>query len=147
VTSNAIKAYRPLYFSLGDETGIADLSAFWDFDFSEPSLAAMRDWLKEHYASLDALNQEWGSAFAGWEQVMPMTTQEAIWRPGQNFAGWADFKEWMEVAFARAVKSGTAAIHAADPQAVAAIEGGQNRGLGRVRSLSPRARHRRNGAL
>jgi hypothetical protein len=50
--------YRPLYYNLGDETGIADLAAFWDFDFSEPSLAAMRDWLKERYGSLTALNQE-----------------------------------------------------------------------------------------
>jgi hypothetical protein len=35
--------YRPLYYNLGDEAGVADLAAFWDFDFSEYSLAAMRD--------------------------------------------------------------------------------------------------------
>ena len=38
--------YDPLYYSLGDETGIADLSAFWDFDLSPGSLAAMRVWLR-----------------------------------------------------------------------------------------------------
>ena len=27
--------YRPLYYNLGDEAGVADLAAFWDFDFSE----------------------------------------------------------------------------------------------------------------
>jgi hypothetical protein len=127
---NVMKAYRPLYYSLGDETGIADLSAFWDFHFSVSSLAAMRDWLTDRYASLDSLNREWGSAFTGWEQGMPMTTQEAVGRSNQNFAGWADFKEWMDVAFARAVESGTAAIHAADPHAVSAIEGGQIAGWG-----------------
>ena len=26
--------YRPVFYSLGDETGIAELAAFWDFDFS-----------------------------------------------------------------------------------------------------------------
>jgi hypothetical protein len=122
--------YRPLYYNLGDETGIADLAAFWDFDFSEPSLAAMRDWLKERYGSLTALNQEWGSEFARWEEVKPMTTREAMQRADQNFSAWADFKEWMDVAFARAIEGGTKAIHEADPDAVAAIEGGQIPGWG-----------------
>jgi hypothetical protein len=122
--------YRPLYYNLGDETGIADLAAFWDFDFSEYSLAAMRDWLKGRYGSLTALNQEWDSNFARWEEVKPMTTREAIQRSDQNFAAWADFKEWMDVAFARAVASGTKAIHDADPDAVAAIEGAQIPGWG-----------------
>jgi hypothetical protein len=124
------RAYRPLYYNLGDETGIADLAAFWDFDFSEYSLAAMRDWLKECYGNLTALNQEWGTEFDRWEQVKPMTTREAVQRSDQNFAAWADFKEWMDVAFARAIESGTKAIHQADPEAVAAIEGAQIPGWG-----------------
>ena len=56
--------YRPLYYDLGDETGIADLGAFWDFDFSDPSLRAMRVWLREIYGGLDALNREWGTRFS-----------------------------------------------------------------------------------
>jgi hypothetical protein len=122
--------YRPLYYNLGDEAGVADLAAFWDFDFSEYSLAAMRDWLKERYGNLTALNQEWGSEFGRWEEVKPMTTREAMQRSDQNFAAWADFKEWMDVAFARAIESGTKAIHKADPEAVAAIEGAQIPGWG-----------------
>jgi Beta-galactosidase len=122
--------YRPLYYNLGDEAGVADLAAFWDFDFSEASLTAMRDWLKERYGSLTALNQEWAYVFARWEEVKPMTTREAMQRSDQNFAAWADFKEWMDVAFARAVESGTKAVHKADPNAVAAIEGAQIPGWG-----------------
>ena len=122
--------YRPLYYNLGDEAGVADLAAFWDFDFSEYSLAAMRDWLKECYGSLTALNQEWGTEFGRWEQVKPMTTREAMQRSDQNFAAWADFKEWMDVAFARAIEGGTNAIHKADHEAVAAIEGAQIPGWG-----------------
>ena len=126
----ALQPYRPLYYNLGDETGIADLSAFWDFDFSEASLTAMRDWLKERYGSLTKLNQEWGSEFDTWEQVKPMTTREALQRRDQNFSAWADFKEWMDVVFARAIGAGTEAIHQADPHAVAAIEGAQIPGWG-----------------
>jgi hypothetical protein len=129
-TVRALHPYRPLYYSLGDEAGIGDLSAFWDFDFSAPSLAAMRDWLTQRYGSLTALNEQWSTAFGHWEQVMPMTTDEAIKRADQNFSAWADFKEWMDVAFARAVKRGTEAVHAADRDAVSAIEGAQIPGWG-----------------
>jgi hypothetical protein len=77
----ALHPYRPLYYSLGDETGIGDLSAFWDFDFSDFSLAAMREWLKSEYHSLAALNRQWGTAFQGWDEVVPMTTAEAMKSP------------------------------------------------------------------
>jgi hypothetical protein len=126
----ALRRYRPLFYNLGDETGIADLTAFWDFDFSPASLAAMRDWLKAGYGDLARLNDEWGSTFRSWDEIMPMTTREAVTRADQNFAAWGDFKEWMDVAFARALKSGSDAVHAADPEALSAIEGGQIPGWG-----------------
>ncbi|MBV8507296.1 MAG: beta-galactosidase [Alphaproteobacteria bacterium] len=121
----ALRPYRPLYYSLCDEAGIGDLTAFWDFDLSDFSLAAMREWLKNNYDSLAALNQQWSTAFRGWDQVVPMTTDEAMRRSDENFSAWADFKEWMDVAFARALKSGSDSVHAGDPGAVAAIEGAQ----------------------
>ena len=33
-TVRAHRVHRPLFYNLGDEPGIADLSAFWDFDYS-----------------------------------------------------------------------------------------------------------------
>ncbi len=33
-TVKAHRAYQPLFYNLADESGIADLSAVWDFDFS-----------------------------------------------------------------------------------------------------------------
>lgn len=126
----ALAADRPLYFNLADEPGIADLSAYWDFDFSASSLAGMRAWLEETYGTLDALNAEWGTKFATWDAVVPETTDEAIARHDGNNAGWADFKAWMDVAFASAIAAGSNAIHAADPAARSAIEGGQIPGGG-----------------
>ena len=55
--------YRPLFYSLGDESGIADLAAFWDFDFSDQSLVPMRRWLRERYRTLAALNHQWGTNY------------------------------------------------------------------------------------
>jgi hypothetical protein len=126
----AERAYRPLYYNLGDETGIADLSIFWDFDFSTYSLRGFRQWLRGQYRTLTALNAEWGSHFARWGDVMPLTTSEAMARVQDNFAAWADFKAWMDVAFARALRLGRNAVHVADRHALAGIEGAQIPGWG-----------------
>lgn len=124
------RAATPLFYNLGDEPGIGDLSAFWDFDFSPPSLAAMRLWLRAQYGTLAALNRQWGSHFARWHDVGPMTTAEAMRRADENFSAWADFRAFMDAAFARAIRMGTTAIHAADPGAKSAIEGAQIPGWG-----------------
>ncbi|MDA3921623.1 MAG: beta-galactosidase [Salinisphaera sp.] len=122
--------YRPYFYSLSDEPGIAELGAQWDFDFSTYSLAGMRRWLRGQYASLAALNAEWGTQFSAWDQVMPMTTRQAIDRHDQNFAAWADFKAWMDVSFAGALKMGADAVREGDPQAFVGIGGAQKPGWG-----------------
>lgn len=122
--------FRPLFYSLADESGIADLSAYWDFDFSDHSLAAMREWLKERYASLAALNAQWGTNFPSWDRVVPETTNQAMKRSDNNFSSWSDHKEWMDVAFARALKAGADAVNAVDPDAYVSIGGAQMPGWG-----------------
>jgi Beta-galactosidase len=122
--------WHPLFYNLGDETGIADLAAPWDFDFSSVSLAAFRTWLRGQYSSLAALNAEWGSSFATWDAVRPMTTAEALHQPDGDLAGWGDFKAFMDLAYASALRAGTDAVHAADPAALAGMEGGQLPGWG-----------------
>ena len=130
VTVRAVRRYRPLFYNLGDETGIADLAAFWDFDTSPESLAGFRIWLRTQYASLAALNAEWGTQYPRWDAVQPELTRAAMRRTDGNFAAWSDFKAWMDVAFARALRVGTDAVHRADPQALSAIEGAQVPGWG-----------------
>lgn len=129
-TVSAHRAGRPLFYNLADEPGIASLSAFWDFDFSRHSLREMRRWLKQRYRNLAALNAQWGTGFTAWDAVRPMTTAEAMRRADGNFSAWADFKHWMDVEFARALERGADAVRAADPRALAGIEGAQIPGWG-----------------
>ena len=126
----AHQPFQPLFYNLADEAGIADLNAFWDFDFSPVSLAAMRQWLMSQYGTLDALNAEWDMQFSSWDAVTPIKTAEAVKMSGNNFAAWADGKEWMDVAFAHALAVGRDAVHAANPTALAGLEGGQKPGWG-----------------
>jgi hypothetical protein len=121
--------YRPLFHNLADESGIADLAAAWDFDLSPSSLHGMRAWLKERYGSLDALNRAWGTDFPTWERVTPALTRDAL-RSEAAVPSWMEFKAWMDVAFARAVRAGTNAIHRGDQEALAALEGAQVPGWG-----------------
>ena len=122
--------YRPLFYSLADESGIADLASFWDFDFSDHSLSAMREWLKQRYTTLPALNAQWGTSFTSWDRVVPETTTEAMMRTDNNFSSWSDHKEWMDIAFARALKAGADAVNAVDPEAYVSIGGAQMPGWG-----------------
>ncbi len=124
------RSFHPLYYSLGDETGIADLSAFWDFDLSPSSIAGFRAWLRDQYGSLAALNAEWSTAYTAWDSIQPETTKETMRRTDENFAAWNDFKAWMDTSFAESLRFGTDAIHRADPHALSAIEGAQIPGWG-----------------
>ena len=129
-TVHEYRAYHPLFYSLGDETGIADLAAAWDFDLSPASFSGFRAWLHQLYPDLAALNAEWGTDYRRWDAVRPMLTTAAMQQADGNCAAWSDFKAWMDVAFARAIAAGTAAVHAADPGALPGIEGAQIPGWG-----------------
>lgn len=122
--------YRPFFYSLSDESGIADLGAQWDFDFSDQSLEAMRLWLQDRYGSLAALNTAWGSSFTDWNLVTPQTTNEAMRRKDENWTSWAEFKEWMDIAYANAIRDGVDAVHSVDPNAYAGVVGAQKPGWG-----------------
>jgi hypothetical protein len=122
--------YRPVFYSLGDESGIADLAAYWDFDFSDHSLVEMREWLKSRYGTLAALNAQWGTNFASWNLVIPETTNEAMKRTDGNFSSWADHKDWMDESFSRALKMGADAVRSVDPEARVGIGGAQMPGWG-----------------
>ena len=122
--------YNPVFYSLADESGVADLAAFWDFDFSDQSLVPMRRWLRSRYGTLAALNEEWESNFTNWDSVTPPTTHEAMQRKGDNFSAWADFKEWMDISFSDALLMGRKAIEEVDPEAYVNIGGGQRPGWG-----------------
>jgi len=66
---------------------------------------------------------------------VPLTTDQALaraanGREGRNWSGWADFKAWMDIAFARALRAATDALHQEDPQTLAGIAGAQLPGWG-----------------
>ncbi len=123
--ARAQKRLRPLFYAHTDEGGVANLVEAWDFCFKPETLEAMRDWLKVEYGTLDALNAQWETDFAGWDEVAPLSTDEMMARGGTNFSPWADHRHFMNKVFADVLKAGTDAVEQVDPGARVGLVGCQ----------------------
>ncbi len=116
---------RPLVWRLGDENSLTYYDAAFDFCFSKWSLDAFRVWLQEQYGSLPELNNEWATDFESWEDVIPSTTEGIQQRGTQNYAPWADHREYMDTAFADYFALCREACREAAPGISVAISGTQ----------------------
>ncbi len=68
--------HQPLAYDIRDELSVTLSANPFDYDFSPPALAKFRDWLKTQYRSLDALNAQWETRFATWDEVRPFSTDQ-----------------------------------------------------------------------
>ena len=122
---------KPLGYDLRDEGTYTISSASpHDFDFSPVSLAAFRKWLRAKYTTLEALNTEWDTKFATWDEVLPLMSDEIQAREFKkiakaNFAPWADHREYNDDTMQAAVSRYRDAIHAIDPGSPVGYSGTQ----------------------
>lgn len=121
--ARAKAVYNMDYYFVGDEGSLGSYTDPVDFCWGTHTLAGFRAWLRDQYGSLDALNRSWGSAFAAWDAVLPLTT-EAARREGR-FAPWADHRTYMEVSFARAYQTVREGVREGDPEGRIALSGTQ----------------------
>ena len=104
-TVDRLASLHPVSYDCGDENSLTRWSAQFDFCRSEHCLRGFREWLKGIYASLQALNGAWGTAFKEWEDVVPDLTEEARARAVRTgckaYGAWADHRRFMELTYAR----------------------------------------------
>jgi hypothetical protein len=115
--------YNMDYYFVGDEGSLTSYGDAVDFDWSPQTLVDFREWLKEEYGTLAALNKEWRTSFVEWSAVVPYTTEEA--RKSRNFAPWADHRTFMEITFARTYQAARDAAIEGDNDAHIAVSGTQ----------------------
>jgi hypothetical protein len=77
--------YRSGAYSISDEPSVTSYSDAFDYCFDPHTMQAMRLWLREKYGSLEALNAEWATAFKTWDEVFPLTTNEARSRENPHY--------------------------------------------------------------
>ncbi len=91
-----LKPYGPMALaSLEDESELTGARyANLEVCTSEFCTARYRQWLKEQYGTVDAMNREWDTSYATFEEIERMTYQEA--RKAANPAPWIDWRTFME---------------------------------------------------
>lgn len=111
-------------YCMGDEMSLTSYTRFHDYDWAPASLADFRRWLRERYPALEALNAAWGTAHARWEDVVPLTREEA--REAANPAPWFEFRTYMNDQLADFFRFVQETIRSADPNARCGLSGTQS---------------------
>jgi len=104
---------------LGDENFL--VSTHLDVCFSPTCKASFQRYLREAYADLSQLNEEWRTDYTSWDEAEPITFDEA--KKTKQYARWADHRRHMERVFTQAHALGRQAIRAADPGARVGFDG------------------------
>lgn len=117
------KKFSPSAYYIYEEPSITRYDGALDLDFSEISLNAMREWLKGRYSSLKALNDQWGTNFTQWADIIPDDTFEAQERG--NYSSWADHRTFMEVCWADQFKFVKEIVDEVDPGGRVQLSGTQ----------------------
>ncbi len=94
--------YRPLFGYLHDETSLVDSGLDVDTCSCEFCVRRYRDWLKQRYPSLDALNQEWGTSYGAWDDIGFVAYKDIRGKP--TFAPWVMYRRFMDWAWAEGVE-------------------------------------------
>jgi len=115
--------YGPFAWSHGDESYYASNP---DTCWSETCLAHLREYLKGVYPDLAALNREWKTGYKTWDEVMPLTFEEAL-NTG-NYAPWVEHRLAQQFVFGRLYQHTGEALSAGDPGAIVGFDG--NLGFG-----------------
>ena len=112
--------YGPLAWTHGDETNYGYDAP--DICWSKTCLAAFRQYARAAYADLNAANREWGTSFATWEEVLPLTFAEA--KRTRAYARWIDHRHSSNRVFAGFYRHSGEALSRHDPGARAGFDGG-----------------------
>ena len=115
--------FSPMSYYIYEEPSLTCYGDAVDICFGEHTMAAMREWLKERYSSLDKLNETWGTAFANWEEVIPDDSREAQERG--NYASWADHRVYMEKTYADNYRLVAETLKQIDPTGIVLNSGTQ----------------------
>ncbi|MBK5295475.1 MAG: beta-galactosidase [Acidobacteriia bacterium] len=114
---------KPLAYYITDESSLTTYTDAFDVDWSPEALSGFRQWLSKEYPALNALNASWGTRFTRWEEVLPMTTEEA--QKHGNFAPWSDHRVYMEQEFLQALRAAREMVRKIDPGSLSSISGTQ----------------------
>ncbi|KPK79180.1 MAG: hypothetical protein AMJ81_13675 [Phycisphaerae bacterium SM23_33] len=123
--------YKPIWYNMQDEGGMAAQNQKNEFCYSEHCLAGFRQWIRGQYPSLDALNTAWQTKVRSWDEVTPMTSYEIAQRdkgvavPEKRLGPWCDHRAYMDVVMLRALATCREVGRRYDPDGLFGMTGTQ----------------------
>ncbi len=117
------KKFSPSAYYIYEEPSVTRYDDALDLCFRKSTLNAMRVWLEEEYASLTNLNEQWGTDFSKWDDVIPDDSREALERG--NYSSWADHRTFMEICWADQFKFVQDIVNEIDPGGLVQLSGTQ----------------------
>ncbi len=110
-------------YCTGDEMSLTYYRTYFDFCWSEHCLTKFRNWLADVYGGLAEVNDAWSTDFATWDEVVPLTLEEA--REAENAAPWADHRSFMDTTIADFMAFTLESIREVDPEGHCGMSGTQ----------------------
>ncbi len=101
------------FVGVTDEAELTSRHRRHEVCFSPHCQAAYRQWLQKQYRSLEALNKQWGTKYASWDQVKGARTEDVRGKP--NFAPFVDFRQFMVDVWIGSMARITKAYHSTAP--------------------------------
>ncbi len=118
------KKFSPSAYYIYEEPSVTRYDDALDLCFRESTLEAMRVWLKQEYVTINALNDQWGTTFTQWQDVIPDDSREA--RDRGNYSSWADHRTFMEICWADQFKIVQDIVNEIDPGGLVQLSGTQS---------------------
>lgn len=87
------RRYGPFAINICDEATLANRAVRREVCFSEWCRSRYCEWLRAQYGAIAALNAEWGTNYASFDDIRGATTEEV--RGTANFAPFVDFRTFM----------------------------------------------------
>jgi len=124
VQSDIYGPYGPLAWTHGDKSYYGRNP---DVCWSETCLAAFREYLRGVYPDLSALNREWNTKYADWDEAKPITYEEA--KKSGEYAPWLEHRLSAQRVWARLYARTGEALSKNDPDARPGFDGPQGLAL------------------
>lgn len=115
--------YRLSDYYVVDEGSLTSYGDAFDFCHSPHCLQKFREWLEAKYEDIETLNEIWGTEYEEWEEVEPLTTDEA--RQQDRFTSWGDHRLFMCQVYAGTFKLVRDTVRQIDPDGLTVISGTQ----------------------
>ncbi|MGC9319395.1 MAG: beta-galactosidase trimerization domain-containing protein [Armatimonadota bacterium] len=93
VDASEIRRLGPFAVNVHDEATLANRHTRREVCFSQWCQARYRQWLRDLYGGIGALNARWGTDYGDFDEIAGATTEEV--RGSDNFAPFVDFRTFM----------------------------------------------------